>query len=172
MKECSLPDQDPEFLSFPMSTIAARSLIASLIQHLGLTDVTQEPDGSCGLAFDRETNVTLEPDVEDPGLLHLHTAVGTVPAEGRRSLLILLLRGNYLGRATGGASLALNADGTEVLLQTIAHVHSTSLKQLSDQLAMFVQTAGLWRQRLDGSFVSRPAEVPLPDLDLSSMVRV
>ena len=155
-----------------MATLTARDIISNLVQHLGMTDVTLGADGSCGLLFDQETNVTLEPDVERPGILHLHTVVGTVPAENRKALFVHLLRGNYLGRATSSAVLALDAEETSVLMQTSLCIEHTDLETLSEQLAGLVQAAKLWGQRLAAPAVNHFTRETSFDPLMSSMLRV
>lgn len=155
-----------------MAAFSARDAVAHLITHLGLTDVPTEPDGSCGLLFDQDTHVTLEPDIERTDLLHLHTLVGSVPAENRKALFVHLLRGNYLGRATGGAVLSLDATETSILLHTSLVTEHTNLESLSEHLTTLVQSAKLWQERLAAAESSKSRSDTPIDLSLSSMLRV
>lgn len=149
-----------------------RDLVTELISLLGLANVELSEDGSCGLLFDQETNVTLEPDPARASVLHLHTQVGTVPAERRTRLYILLLRGNYLGRATGHASLTLDAAGTSVLLQLALHTEHLDAESLAEELTTFVKIAGLWKQRLGGPEAPAAADDVMSEASFASMIRV
>lgn len=149
-----------------------RDLVVELISILGLDNVELTEDGSCGLLFDHETNVTLEPDPQRASVLHLHTIVGSVPAERRARFYIHLLRGNYLGRATGHASLALDAAGTAVVLQLSLHTEQIDASTLGEHLTTFVKIAGLWRQRLGGPAESATEEDILSEASLATMLRV
>ncbi|MBB5031249.1 type III secretion system chaperone [Prosthecobacter vanneervenii] len=149
-----------------------RDLVVELISLLGLTNVELSEDGSCGLLFDNETNVTLEPDPQRATVLHLHAVVGSVPAERRARFYIHLLRGNYLGRATGHASLALDAAGVAVLLQLSLNTEQINVTTLGEHLTTFAKTAALWRQRLGRSEASASDEEFLSEASLATMIRV
>ncbi|GAA5149654.1 hypothetical protein GCM10023213_47650 [Prosthecobacter algae] len=155
-----------------MATYSARNAIAHLITYLGLTEVPIEPDGSCGLLFDQDTHVTLEPDIERTDLLHLHTLVGSIAAGNRKAQFVHLLRGNYLGRASGGAVLSLDATETSILLHTSLITEPMNLESLSEHLMTLVQSAKLWQQRLANAEATKSRSDTPTDLSFSSMLRV
>lgn len=125
-----------------------RSLVTDLVSRLELADVQIDDSGSCGLLFDQDINVTLEPDPSDPRKLHLHTQVGAVPHEEKRRFFIWLLRGNYLGHHTRGATLALDAEAHSVQLRFTLDAERTDVGQLAEQLIAFVANARVWLERL------------------------
>ena len=154
-----------------MSTPA--TLVADLVATLRLPDVPIGPDGACGLLFDNEVNVTLEPDPRDPSTLHLHTTVGRVPDQNPRAFYERLLRANYLGHGTEGFILALDEAGRSVLLSTSVDSSHWTVEGLSDLLVKLVRVARLWTGRLAShAHRAQASGAPGWDANLAHMLRV
>lgn len=155
-----------------MNTSSARDLISALVSQLGLADVTFSDDGSCGLLFEDDTNVTLEPDPEQTALLHMHTSVGTVPHEKRLAFFARLLLGNYLGKATGNAVLSLDEQGHTVLLHKSLPVENAGVEEAGEHLTQFVKSARDWAQMLDAAPTTSRSQGAGFDLGLANMIRI
>jgi len=130
----------------------AADTIQALVGSLGLADAQPDERGACGLVFEEEIHLTLEPDPQRPTLMHCHASLGTLPANGERRRIEELLRANYLGAGAGGAIFSIDGAKDEVVLDLCLDVAVSDLGEISRRLAAFVGEVGQWAERFgDGS---------------------
>ncbi|GEP43705.1 type III secretion system chaperone [Brevifollis gellanilyticus] len=149
-----------------------QDLLADLGANIGLANLRLDSHGVCRLAFDAQTHVDLEADTDDENTLIMHSVVGVTPHEGVLAFYQKVLAGNYLGRETEGAILALDPGTGEVVLSQRIGTHKCDVEFLAQKLTSFVRVARDWQQRLVPN--QHHEETTSDDFDprLSGMIRI
>lgn len=91
-----------------------KELMESFAARVGLEGLEPDPFGVYVLSFD-EMAVAFKED--EPGQLILIAPFAKKPEEGTDHLAELLLSANHLQKATGGATISLDADSGDYCLQ-------------------------------------------------------
>lgn len=125
-----------------------RALLRALGERLGLPGLAfDEASRTCALAFDRRLTVRLALD-EPAGALVMFAVLGEPPAAARAALCEAMLRGNYLWRATAGATLSLDPEDGSALLARASPLAGLDAAALEAALTAFVNVAFAWADRL------------------------
>lgn len=138
-------------------------LLADFGRKAGLGSLSLDESGVCRLSFDQSLIVDLEFD-SGAGLLHIYSAVGPIPAEGKEAVFGALLSANLFGSETGGASLAIDPSQNEIILCRSVnpdHLDSTAFEGI---LESFVNHLEVHRERLDAAptGAAPSSEAPMP----------
>ncbi|MES2596735.1 MAG: type III secretion system chaperone [Verrucomicrobiota bacterium] len=149
-----------------------QDLLADLGSNMGLANLKLDSHGVCRLAFDAQTHVDLEADADDENTLIMHSVVGATPHESVSAFYQKLLSGNYLGRETAGAVLALDSGSGEVVLSKRVGTHQCDVEFLADKLTSFVRVARDWQHRLVPNQHHDETATAVFDPHLSGMIRI
>jgi hypothetical protein len=123
----------------------APELLQGLATRTGLDQLEFDSLGVCRLVFGETVSVDLELDRARPGLLHLSTVLGRVPASGRERFYERLLEANLLGQGSGPNSLALDPALGEVVACRRLDLRRTDVELLAEALEAMVTLAEAWR---------------------------
>lgn len=126
-------------------------------------------NGTCRIVFGDTTTVDVEAPADRPDRVFLYSAVGLLPAGNRTPLLEDLLGANLFGRGTADATLAIDAEAGEILLQRILDMDRIDTRAFTAILESFVQAAMTWSQALRRAHHHGGSEPAI--LDPSSMIR-
>ena len=134
-----------------------RMLLSALGERLGLPGLAfDEASRTCALAFDRRVTVHLALD-ERAGELVMFAVLGELAPARRQAACEAMLRGNYLWRATAGATLSLDPEQDAALLACAAPLAALDAGSLEGTLTRFVDVAFGWADRLRGRDLSPPS---------------
>ena len=117
-------------------------LLAGLGRRFGIASLTSDATGACTLRFSRRLDVCLAP-ADDGRELGLFAVLGTLPPAHAASLALRMLKANFLGRATQGATLALAPQGCVVLSRRLG-LHGMDAAALEEALQAFAEVALQW----------------------------
>ena len=134
----------------------AARLLDELGRRLGIEGLAFDERGQCTLLFDRQLKVTLAIDPQLRDIL-LFAVLGDVVSVDRPCLLQAMLRGNYLWRVTGGATLSLSPDEDKAVLLLRVTGAELTPEALEKCLGRFVDSAMAWIRRIE-----QPDEQALP----------
>jgi hypothetical protein len=128
-------------------------------------------DGRLTLTFDGRLEVTLEHEPEE-GRLVLWALLAEFGAERPPALLAELLDANFLWRATGGATLALEQGSGKVVLSQALPVAGLEAAALERAIETFVSAAMHWSAHIAaGGTDARPGVTPPQSPDQHHLVR-
>ncbi len=122
------------------------NVLTELGNRLGVGNIELDDNGGCLLAFDDDLLVDIEKAGDDPGF-YLTATVGSVPSTGREAIFNELLEANLQGRGTGRASLALDGDLDEIVLNRYIDRDDIDLETLEQELEAFLKLLETWKQR-------------------------
>lgn len=116
--------------------------IQALVKELELEDsLTTQVPGVYSLPLDEDISILI---TEKGGGLNFHCDLYVTPNQQQEEFFGRLLLGNLFGQGTKGAVLALNDDGTKVVLvQDIPH--HIEYKEFKDILEDFINSVDYWR---------------------------
>jgi len=142
--------------------MSERHTINGLLQEFGRTigipDLDLDDEGYCILVIDEKLVINMEFDQLGQQLL-IYSLVGETSGDAAR-VHEQMLRSNYLGRDTGGATLGLRPeDGGVVLSQWVA-VPGLDLPRFTAILETFVNQVDDWTRRLPELGATRDTESP------------
>ena len=129
---------------------------------MGLSPLSFDEAGRCGLSFDDKFSVTLESN-EELGALVISAELGAVPEGREQDLCRQMLEGNYYWQQTGGlGTLALIPEEDPDAPRTAALLYQTPLQGLTSEifrkrLTDFVDTAEGWIDYLSNSEPAEPS---------------
>jgi hypothetical protein len=124
----------------------AAELLKGLAARMRLDRLAFDDLGVCRLVFGETVSVDLELDRARPGLLHLSTVLGKVPATGRERFYERLLEANLLGQGSGPNSLAVDPALGEVVACRRLDLRHTDVELLAEALEAMVTLVEAWRQ--------------------------
>jgi hypothetical protein len=135
-------------------------LVQELGQRLNLTGLTLN-DGVCRLVFDRRLPI----DIEDDGVGNLcfHSVIGSLPHEGRETILSTLLSAHIFGLETDGAVFGLHPKTHEIYLFRSIPVEALDVDGALAILERFTQQAENWRQKLETVAGEAATSAPAPE---------
>lgn len=114
-----------------------KELMEGFAAKIGLTDLAPGEDGAYALSFnDMDVGFT----EDEPGRLLIAAPFATKPAEGSDRLAEVLLSANHLFAGTAGATIALNAETGEYLLQRHVPLALTDVEAFYTLVEGFVNT--------------------------------
>ena len=131
-------------------------LMSAAGEELGLPDFRPNSDGGCALEVDG-LRVSFMESVERGEVL-TWAEVCDLPENGREPLLRALMTSAFLGTATDGASVAIDAETGRICLQRFDALASLDGPSFLARLEKFVQTLVEWR-RIAGEFRPLAEEV-------------
>ncbi len=134
----------------------ATDLIAEFAQRSRLPSLSLSDEGTARIVIDETLEIDLEHD-DVQRQLHLYTSLGQPPLEEREAFYARALAANLFGRATGGATLALDALRGDVLLVRSVDIDTTDITALEAALQSLVDA----RERLSVELLGvAPRETP------------
>lgn len=132
--------------------------LAELGQKMGLPQLGLDEDNCCRLVFDETIPVDFE-YVESDKVLHLSSAVAPLPIQNKERFYEKLLRANLFGVETGGASFALNAVDSDIILFRSCDIENLDFTDACLILENFIQAAEAWKEKLhDESLIREPSD--------------
>lgn len=142
-----------------------KDALDQLGKQIGVPDLALDENGVCRMIFDRNLVVDLEQS-DDASVLHIHSTLTGIPAEGRETLYGSLLAANLFGAETGGAVFALDIPAGEVVLFKSFRMDETEYQDFVNGLENFVQQIENWKERLGAPVSSevsdRTADAAMP----------
>ncbi len=143
--------------------------ITQLRQQLGMSELNFNQDGVCRLIVDQQLLVDIE--WVDDGNLQVYAALG-----GSRALqpaqLRDLLHANAYGQGTGGATLAIDEDADEVLLQRAYQPAALEMFAFIADLESLINYAQQWTRRLLAGGDSEQTATALAAPPVGAMLQV
>ncbi len=142
--------------------------LSSLLQEFGaktgLADLTTDASGACSLLFDDAHEMTFTPDLDDNSLL-FHAPVGSANYTDANAL-IELLTASLLGAETGGAALAIDRNGDDVILWKRYNAEFADAGAFEKAINDFLTQVVAWKERLDSpSFGATATGDAVPESD-------
>lgn len=123
-----------------------RELIADFAGRIGLGELKADENGTYAFEVDGMELTVTEVPAEDAALLLAQ--VGELPAEAREELLKLLMRANFTGRGTQGATLSIDPEGDGVFLHRMLPLPAIDGDGFCAAFERFVNTVDLWRRQM------------------------
>lgn len=136
-------------MSSPLDLNPVHLLISELGALLGVPDLALDESLICTLGLD-DVALSLEVN-EKEGTLMLYSVVALLPDADRESFLIAALSANLFWAETAGATLALAAQSSAILLQRQMLLQSLDVQQLAACLEQFANQCEQWTAKLGGS---------------------
>lgn len=122
-----------------------------LIEEFGkknnIPDMALDELESCTLALDDGAIVHLQYD-KTREMLVLLSSIGSVPPAAQISVYGCLLHANLFWAETSGATLALESQHGEIVLQFEESVHTLTPVRLEQLLVNFTDTSQSWKEKL------------------------
>lgn len=150
-------------------------LIGDFAQRVGLKGLTPDDEGCVYLQFDEM--VVCFSEVPDAASVAIYAPVGVLPPQANAQLLTLLMRANYLGRGTGGATLSQAEDGNTILLHQVVPLAVLDGETFANMIEKFVNVVGQWHVNLQNfrpiaeALERKAAEEREIDKDASGFIR-
>ena len=119
--------------------------LKTLAEDLELDDLPKKDEGGI-YPFPLTSEVTIFMRELDPGI-SFWGQIGPCPLEKREDLFILLMKGNFLGQGTGGATIALD-ENEKFLTLSLVLPYDMNYKVFKDALEDFVNFLKYWREEL------------------------
>ncbi len=148
----------------------AADLIADFAQRSQLLSLKLSDEGTARLVIDATLTVDLEHD-EARGQLHLTTNLGQPPLEEREAFYARVLAANLFGRATAGASLALDPASMEILLVRTLELESTDSTKFETALEALVHAHERLSVEIFGATGRHERTSPTSELEHNVMMR-
>lgn len=140
--------------------------IRQFAQAVRLDGLALDAADSCSVMIEDRVQVDLFFD-EAEGRLVLESLVGVLPRSGRTAMLLELARGNRLGAATRGGTLAIGPDDEIVLMRQLPHAE-LDYALLEQALVEQIETADRFKELVEAG--SARADVMAGMLDPTRMV--
>ena len=137
-----------------------------LVDRLGakLGVEIEDAGGAVALQIDGETVILQHADDD---LVLLRADLGEIPPDRRDALASAALRGNFLYRGTGGATLAVNNADWHLHLQKYNWLGRLDADKALDMLSRFADTAVLWKKLVREASAARD-DITFPSQGFSS----
>jgi hypothetical protein len=120
-------------------------LLKTLVEELELEEIPKKEEGNVYLLpLNPQLSVTLQQ--LDPGL-SFWARIGPCPIVKREELFILLMKANFLGQGTGGASIGLDENENFLTLSSVLP-YDMNYKMFKDALEDFTNYLDYWREEL------------------------
>ena len=119
-------------------------LLKSLIEDLKWSEIPKKGD-FYPLPVNPETEVKVKE--LDPGVLFFAT-LGPCPTIKREDLFIYLMKANFLGQGTGGASIGLDESENSLTLSLVLP-YDMNYKTFRDAVEDFVNYVDYWKAELE-----------------------
>ena len=126
-------------------------LIDQLSSKLGVE--IEDAGGAVAIQIDGETVIV---QLADDDLVLLRADLGEIPPDRRDALASAALRGNFLYRGTGGATLAVNNADWHLHLQKYNWLDRLDAEKALNMLSRFADTVVYWKKLV--SEASAPRE--------------
>ena len=123
-----------------------RDLMDDFAKRVGLESLTPDDEGCVYVQFDDRAVCFCE--VPDAASVAIYAPVGVLPPQANAQLLTLLMRANYLGRGTGGATLSQAEDSNTILLHQVIPLVALDGESFADTVEKFVNVLGEWHANL------------------------
>jgi len=139
-------------------------MLQEVAARTGVSGLQLDEAGLCGLSYADDLELVLECPENSP-LLYLYAPLAPLPDQGVKALFRQVLKANFLGLETGGASFAIHDRYNSVML-----CHREAIDRLEDDYALetllsnFIAMAGQWKKTLQES---QRAFTPEPEPFLS-----
>ena len=128
-----------------MEISVLEQLLKTLCEELEIEEAPKKTeDGLYPFALNPETTVSFKE--LDPGVA-LWARIGQCPTVKREELFILLMKANFLGQGTGGASIALDENENYLTLSLVLP-YDMNYKIFKDALEDFTNYLDYWREEL------------------------
>ncbi|WP_153099994.1 type III secretion system chaperone [Paraburkholderia hayleyella] len=134
-------------------------LIEQIGAVIGLPQLKLDARGLARVRIEGSPDLNLEADNE-VNCLHLYSTIGTIPETLTLDLCEKLLTANTFGSKTGGASLALDKLGGEIILCHRIESDDMKAETVQATLERFVAAAEYWVKELSGTGDTPAAEAP------------
>ena len=133
-------------------------------------EIPKDEDGVVRFAVGDITVAMME--IPELQAMLIWSRMGELPAYGGEKLKTALLRGNFMGRDTDGATLSLS-DDDEIYLHRRLDLRYLDGEAFVDILTEFVQLMDQWRQVIDAYVPIAEAEAKqTTDLDTEGLMKV
>lgn len=113
----------------------------------GIPDLMFDETASCTLAVDSGTTLHLQYD-DARNALFLLASLGTIPEGTEASVYGALLYANLFWAETQGATLALEPESGELVLQFSEDTKNLTTLRLEQVIINFVDAVGMWHERV------------------------
>lgn len=121
--------------------------IAAFATAARINGLALDAQDSCSVMIQERVQVDLIFD-EAAGRLVLESTLGVLPRSGRTAMLLELARGNRLGAATRGGTLAIGPDDEIVLMRELPHAE-LDYPLLEQALVEQIETADRFKEVVD-----------------------
>lgn len=130
------------------------SLLTELGNQMGLPNLKLDENKVCRLIFDKKFTVDIEAS-EDLKIVHIYSALCTIPPRDKENLYESLLEANLFGRGTGGASFGVDIEMGEILLSRTIEMEKVDYQDFVNVLESFVNHVEAWTEKIDKGEYSR-----------------
>lgn len=130
------------------------AILLELGNQMGLPNLKLDNNKVCRLIFDKKFTVDIEAS-EDLKIVHLYSALCTIPPRDKENLYEALLEANLFGRGTGGASFGVDIEMGEILLSKTLEMEKTDYQDFVNVLESFVNHIEAWTDKIDKGEYSR-----------------
>ncbi len=143
-----------------------------LVDRLGvkLGVEIEDAGGAVAIQVDGETVILQHADDD---LVLLRADLGEIPPDRRDALASAALRGNFLYRGTGGATLAVNPADSHLHLHKYNWLGRLDADKALDMLSRFADSIGSWKRIVrDAADVRDSGSLPSHGLLEDSLIQV
>ncbi len=145
-------------------------LMERLRENLGASSVIMDTEQQYTVVM--EGFLLMVHHLEDSGQLLLSTCVAPLPQEGRESLCLALLQGQYFFQKTAGATLAVDNEASFIVLQAIHSLRLLTVENFVHVVERFMQVAEYWREACTNPADAQPDVESVHATMLNSGLRV
>lgn len=121
-------------------------LVGDFAKRVGLETLVPDDEGCVYVQFDEM--VVCFSEVPDSASVAIYAPVGMLPPQTNAQLLTLLMRANYLGRGTGGATLSQIDNGNTILLHQVVPLVVLDGETFANMVEKFVNVVEEWHANL------------------------
>ena len=121
-------------------------LLGDFAKRVGLKGLEPNGEGCVYVQFDDK--VVCFSEVPAAASVAIYAPVGELPPQANAQLLTLLMRANYLGRGTGGATLSQVDDGNTILLHQVIPLAALDGESFANTVERFVNVVDEWHANL------------------------
>lgn len=119
--------------------------IQTIVQDLEIPELPEKGDGNVyQLHLNSQTAITLQEQEES---ISLWSRIGPCPVSKKEELFILLMKANFLGQGTGGATIALDENENYLTLSSVLP-YDMNYKMFKDALEDFANYLDYWKEEL------------------------
>lgn len=130
------------------------AILLELGNQMGLPNLKLDNNKVCRLIFDKKFTVDIEAS-EDLKIVHLYSAICTIPPRDKENLYESLLEANLFGRGTGGATFGVDLEMGEILLSKTMDIEKVDYQDFVNVLESFVNHVEAWTDKIDKGEYSR-----------------